>query len=100
MWQDDPLLSKLAFRQKQTRDNIEKFNKSLHVTQTMIAQNRAVIGAIQQSRTEGYDADQRLRELERETEALMQTSAKLSKDLVYSQGGEDEQRWLGGYLAP
>lgn len=100
MWQDDPLLSKVTLRNKTARENIDQFNESLRLTRTMIAQNKAVRGAIDQMQLPGWDPAQRLRELDRELEGLMSTSASLSKDIVHWSAVDEEQNWIRDYLQP
>jgi len=100
MWQDDPLLNKVTLRNREAKAKIKEFDNSLRIARTMIAQNKAVRDSINQSKMEGWDPGQRLRELERELKNLMDTSAKLSEDIVHWQGADDEQSWLLDYLRP
>ena len=100
MWQDDPLLGKLSLRSAQTRDNIKNFDDSLRLTRTMIAQNHAVRGSIEQSIQPSWDPQQRLKELDRELEGLIKTSQQLSKDVVHWTAVDEEQSWLFDYLQP
>ena len=100
MWQDDPLLGKLSLRSAQTRDNIKNFDDSLRLTRTMIAQNHAVRGSIEQSIQPSWDPQQRLKELDRELEGLIKTSQQLSKDVVHWTAVDEEQNWLFDYLQP
>lgn len=95
--QDDPLLNKLALRLHQTKAQLDEFNHSLRLTRSMIAQNNALIQEIE-GMTEGYDRGKRLKELEKETVALLSTSAKLSKDITSAEGAYGEQQWLKDYL--
>lgn len=98
MWQDDPLLNKLELRMKEARSKITTFDDSIRMTRTMIAQNKAVTDSIHQSQQSGFDPAQRLRELERELDGLMNTSAQISKDIVHWQGIIEEQNWLFDFL--
>lgn len=100
MWQDDPLLTKLTRRNNEAREKLATFDKSLRMTRTMIAQHNTLLDHIAQTHQPGYDEAQRLRELERELDGLMNTSAQLSQDIVHWQGVCEEQEWLRGYLSP
>jgi hypothetical protein len=100
MWQDDPLLAKLTLRSKQTRDNLAKFEKSQHLITRMIAQDRALLAEFDAMAKPGYDPAVRRAALEKELAGLVETSAGLSKDIVYSQAADDEQRWMTDYLSP
>ncbi|MDP2618642.1 MAG: hypothetical protein Q8P46_00455 [Hyphomicrobiales bacterium] len=100
LWQDDPLLCKLAVRQKATRGDMTTLENSLRVTRTMIAQNKAMLGLIEQSLQSGFDAEQRMKELHRELDGLMDTSARLSQDIVRAEAKWEEQQWVSDYLAP
>jgi hypothetical protein len=96
LWQDDPLLCKLEQRTRQTKERLERFNKSLRLTRTMIAQNRAVVDALK--KVGGQEKE--IERLECEIDSLLQTSSKLSRDITEQEGANEEQRWLGDYLAP
>ena len=100
LWQDDPLLNKLDQRQKESRGKLEAYNESVRHTRTMIAQNRALIVEIEESKKKGYRRANRLAALEKELAALMETSASLSKDIVRWTAVEEEQDWLRDYLSP
>ena len=95
LWQDDPLLCKLEQRSTITRLRLEKYDKSLKATRTMIAQNRAVLEALQGVKGKVKEVER----LEKETASLMEASAQLSRDITEAQGADEEQRWLGDYLA-
>ncbi len=100
MWQDDPLLNKLELRSEQTRKRLADYDGSLRITRSMIAQNKAVMEEIGRSKQKGYRRAERLAELDKETTNLMETSAKLSRDITESEGANEEQRWLLDYLSP
>lgn len=98
-WQDDPLLNKLEQRSADVNNRLKKYDKSIRLTRTMIAQNRALIDEVQRF-GDGYDTIARLKGLERETAGLLETSANLSKLITETQGEDKEQTWLKGYLSP
>ncbi len=98
-WQDDPLMCKLAQRTKHTSGQLKKFDTSLRMTRTMIAQNRAVIEEINRSKKKGYRRAKRLVAVEEELAGLMETSANLSKEIVQAEGANEEQRWFKDYLS-
>lgn len=100
LWQDDPILNKNQFRRDQTKEKLDSFDASLRMTRTMIAQNRAAMDEATRSQETGYDASARIAALTKETDALMQTSNKLSRDILQCQGGYEEQCWLDDYLQP
>ena len=97
-WQDDPLLNKLELRSEDTRNKITTFDESIRHTRTMIAQNRAVMLEVELSKKKGYRRAKRMEELNKETEALLQMSAQLSKDIVMAEAANEEQQWLSDYL--
>ena len=99
LWQDDPLLNKLELRNLDTKDKITAYDKSIRDTRTMLAQNGAVIAEIELSKKRGYRRADRIKALTKETEALLQTSSELSKDIVKAEAAHEEQQWLANYLA-
>jgi len=99
LWQDDPLLNKLELRNLDTKDRITSLDKSIRDTRTMLAQNGAVVAEIEMSKKKGYRRAERIKTLEEETKALLQTSADLSKDIVGAEAANEEQSWLANYLA-
>lgn len=98
LWQDDPLLSKLEQRSLDTKNRITTFDKSIRDTRTLIAQNGAVIDEIELSKKKGYRRADRIKLLTEETQALLQTSSDLSKDIVRAEAMNEEQSWLADYL--
>jgi len=98
--QDDPLLSKLAMRDKITRDEIAGCEKKRSLTRNMIAQNKAVVAEIGLFQQEGYRSKERLVALEKESVALMADLDKEDRDIAVAQGANEEQRWLKDYLVP
>ena len=100
MWQDDPLLNKLEMRNQNIKAKITNFDESIRHTRTMIAQNRAVMLEVGLSKKKGYRRAKRMEELNEETDALLQTSAQLSKDIVMAEAVNEEQKWLSDYLQP
>lgn len=100
MWQDDPLLSKLALRARQNADLLARNEKSQHANMQMIAQNRALLAEFDAMSKPDYDVEKRRLQTEKELEGFLQASASMSKDIVYIQGAQDEQKWLEDYLQP
>lgn len=100
LWQDDPLLTKLAIRTKVVQDSLARFDKSIRLTRTQIAQNNAVMQELGRLEQADYDVPARLAELEKETAGLMEMSGNLSKDIVRNEAYLEEQQWLKDYLSP
>jgi hypothetical protein len=100
MWQDDPLLQKVTLRNRESKQKIAEFGESQRMTRQMLAQNAAVRGSIEQSLNEGWDPQQRIKELEREHTNLLQTSARLADDIAHWNAVDQEQGWLVDYLQP
>lgn len=100
MWQDDPLLNKLEARNMDAREKLKGFDESIWRTRTLIAQNRALMEEIPKFRQKGYRSKERLKQLEKETAALTETSASISRDIVHWQAVSEEQMWLSDYLSP
>lgn len=100
MWQDDPLLNKLDLRSQETRKNLMEFENSLRITRAMISQNQAIMQELERIGQKGYRKSERLAALQRQTAALMETSAQLSRDITEAEGANEEQRWLRDYLIP
>jgi len=98
MWQDDPMLCKLAQRSDDTRTKITAFDESIRNTRTMIAQNGAVLAEIELSKKKGYRRAERTKALTEETDALLQMSAQLSRDIVKAEAANEEQQWFSDYL--
>ena len=98
LWQDDPLLNKLEKRQSENDQRIKDFDETLRRTRTMMAESDAAYREIMAAQSPEYDADKRVAELRKEHAALMKTSAKISKDLVYCEGMKAELDWFTGYL--
>lgn len=99
-WQDDALVNKLDLRNRHTKTQIEKFDKSLASTRTLIAQDVAVLEEIQRMKQADYDPDARLASVQKELDGLMQTSANLSKDIVHWTAVDETERWFQDYLQP
>ena len=100
LWQDDPLLCKLAQRNNAVQTNLKTYEESLRLTRSMLAQNQGAMQEIERSKKKGYRRAERIASLEKEHEGLMQTSGQLSKDITQSEGVNEEQRWLRDYLSP
>lgn len=100
LWQDDPLLNKLALRNRETKDKLGRFDKSIRMTRTMIAQNQALIDEIEAVGKSGYDAAARVAALRKELAGLMETSSQLSRDIVHWEAVDAEQQWLDDFLQP
>ena len=100
LWQDDPLLNKLELRQLRVKKQLEKHDKSVRMTRSLIAQNVALMEEIKRFAAGGYDIEARLSSIEKETTALVETSSGLSKAIVADEGALEEQRWLKNYLSP
>jgi len=101
MWQDDPLLAKLAFRNAGVKNRLKELDAGRHATQTMMAQCAAIIDIVERSKTEpGFDWDKKLEENRTRLVALTDTSAETSRYIVNLEGQDSEQQWLNDYLQP
>ena len=100
MWQDDPLLNKAELRQRETAEELAKLGKSIRMTRSMLAQNRAVKQEVSDMAFPKYDAKARMKEIDKEYHDLLSTSSDLSKSIVSLEGIGEEQRWLIDYLQP
>lgn len=98
MWQDDPLLCKLEYRNKEAREKLAQIEKAQRTTCTLIAQNRAILDEIERF-GDGYDKDKRRASVEKELAGLMRLSSDASRDIVYHQAVSDEQAWFRDYLS-
>ena len=96
MWQDDPLLNKLDLRISESEGKIKELDTLIRHTRTMIAQNVAIQEAL--SRYGNDQAPEEIKRLGKEYEDFMDTSAKLSKDIVYWEAVREEQGWTRDYL--
>jgi hypothetical protein len=102
LWQDDPLLAKVGKRKKETNEKLDQAEKSLNHTRSMIAQNQMAIeelNKVPSAKTKGYVA-KRTASLQKELDALLSTSAELSREIVYYSATEAEQRYWSDYLQP
>ena len=100
LWQDDPLLNKLALRNKDTTERLKTLDESQRLTRSMMAQKKAVLEEFDKSTKKGYSKAQRRVAVKKELEGLTSTSAKLSHDITQWEGVNEEQRWLKDYLSP
>lgn len=100
LWQDDPLSAKIELRNKNTRGYIETFDKSLRLTRSLIAGTKTTLEEIGRFAMPGYDIAARRKSLEKELVGLMQTSAKLSEDIVHWSAVDGEQKYWRDYLNP
>ena len=100
MWQDDPLLNKLDKRQTRARDRLIDLDKSIPKTETMIAQNIAVIAALKEYAisADAGGAEKEIKRLEKEFADLSDTLKTMKEDLIHWDGVEAEQQWLRDYL--
>lgn len=96
MWQDDPLLSKLELRISESEGKITELDGLIRRTRTMIAQNVAIQQAL--SRYGNGESGEEIKRLGKEYEDFMDTSANLSKDIVYWEAIREEQGWTRDYL--
>ena len=101
MWQDDPLLAKLALRSVGVKNKLRELDAGRHATQTMMAQCAAVLDIIEKSKTEpGFDWNKKLEENQKRLVALTHTSSETSRQIVNLEGQDSEQQWLSDYLQP
>lgn len=101
MWQDDPLLAKLSLRSAGVKNKLRELDLGRHATQTMIAQQAAIIDVIEKSKEKlGFDWDKKLEESKKLLIALTNTSAETSRQIVNLEGQDAEQQWLSDYLQP
>lgn len=96
-WQDDPLLSKLGLRQKNTHEKMENCHDTLGLTRSLIASNRTLQEELKKI-DKTYDIPERLKSLEKEEKNLLDTSATISKDIVGLEGANSVERWITDYL--
>jgi len=97
MWQDDPLLNKVNFRNELTKRQLADRDKSLQHTRTLIAQDRALLSEFKQM-TNGYDKEKRTNEVELELDSLLTASENLSREITLAQGAFETECWLKDYL--
>jgi len=68
----------------------------------MMAENQAISGELKLMKQprwkDGRTLEKRKLELEQEFDALMQTSAGTSKEIVQLEGAHEEQQWMRDYL--
>lgn len=102
MWQDDPLLSKLALRNKIATDRLESFKASLQNIHMMMAQNNSIIDMLSEIKAKGleFDIDDKLVKVKKELKNLTSSAVTIDKDILKLQGSEEEQRWMIDYLQP
>lgn len=98
MWQDDPLLNKVAQRSAASEAKITELDTVIRHTRTMIAQNRSIVLGLE--RYGGENAPEEIARLHQEYERLMDTSADISKEIVHYEATREEQGWLTDYLQP
>jgi hypothetical protein len=100
LWQDDPLINKLDLRIERSRDRLSKLDSGIRNTQSLIVQDKALLAEFELAQQEGYSIEDRKKELEEELQALIETSAGTSKEIVQLEGAHEEQQWLRDYLSP
>jgi len=100
LWQDDPLLAKLARRERETSQKIATLDRSIKETRALLAGNAAITAEVARFRHPDYDPDKADEALRRERENLLKTSADMSREMVSLEGQAAEQGWLRAYLTP
>ena len=94
------MLMKLALRKAHTKKSLEDLMTTQNLTIGMIGENRAILNELNQMSQDGYNPEARKAMFQKQLEALLDTSAHASKDIIGWQGVEAEQTWLGDYLKP
>jgi hypothetical protein len=109
-WQLDPLLCKLAKRNREAKETLADRNKSLRVTEEMMASVNGAMAEIdlmardlspfegEVNQPEPYDPKKRRDALEKRKLDLLRTSHQCSADIVAWEAIDAEQSWLKGYL--
>ena len=100
MWQDDPLLAKLALRNTEAKKKLKEFDATIRITQQMAAQCRSSIDLLEEMKLKEFFVDDRIKTLKKQLANLLDTSAKISRDIVNLEGADSEQQWLSDYLQP
>ena len=100
MWQDDPLIAKLETRKKENTEKLDEEEELLRHTRTMIAQNQMVLDELIRHTKECSSdyVDERIQVYERQLKNLLQTSAKISSQIVHYNAISMEQSWFRDYL--
>lgn len=100
LWQDDPVLSKAAYREARLKDEMAKREAALEAGRLSLAQIGGALGEARSAKDGALDWDKRTRALARR-EARMQASLpQLEKDVAWCKGALDELAWLQDYLRP
>jgi hypothetical protein len=109
-WQLDPLLCKLAKRNKQAKETLVDRNNALRATDDMLASTRGAISEIElmqrdlsafegeDNKPEPYDPNKRLEALRKMESDFLRTAHQCSADIVAWEAIDAEQTWLKGYL--
>ena len=112
MWQDDPLLCKIARRNAEAKANLDKYNESIRLTREMIASTRGALAELdmlqapvpvlegEDKQPKPYDPVHRRIQLDEMLRNLMGTSASISRDLVAWEAIDGEQQYWKNYLQP
>jgi hypothetical protein len=110
MWQDDPLLCKIALRAKEVHEAITDRDNAIRLTRESLASARGALNEVtmmlapvpilegETSQPTAYDPKDREKHLTSLIDSLVQTSTEASKDLATYEGRSEELGYLKDYL--
>jgi len=95
-WQGDPLLAKATQRLQRTTKNLNDWDRSLKATNTLIAQDAAVIAELKKLPDDLVGA--RIAQLEASLAKNTATAAKITRDMTQERGEHEAYAWLIDFL--
>lgn len=100
MWQDDPMLSKVNLIISRIKRQMASKDNDLRKIRTMIAQGRAVLDELKYAIEAGkeYAPQDRIAQLTRESEVLMQSSANISHEIALLEGQSEAYHHWQDYI--
>src|SRR3990167_9671891 len=98
MWQDDPMLCKVNLIIKRIKKQMAAKDDDVRKIRTAIAQNRAVLETLEG--LQGVDLGDRIVKLQKETDAMVQSSANISHDIALLEGQSEAYHHWHDYIQP
>src|SRR3990167_5320713 len=98
MWQDDPMLCKVNLIIKRINKQMAAKDDDVRKIRTAIAQNRAVLETLEG--LQGVDLGDRIVKLQKETDAMVQSSANISHDIALLEGQSEAYHHWRDYIQP
>ena len=98
MWQDDPMLCKVNLIIKRIKKQMAAKDDDVRKIRTAIAQNRAVLETLEG--LQGVDLGDRIVKLQKETDAMVQSSANISHDIALLEGQSEAYHHWRDYIQP